>query len=324
MSPERELREGGHAVRLRRVFTVVAFILVAAALGMAQQYQILRADYGYGNQRVDVTQRLRDLARSNRTFRMGNSTFGIDPAPGRVKSLRIFARGSNGRDRTFEYPEGSVVDGSMFSGWGGGNWGSKGGEYTILNAEYGTAARHVDVTQRLRDLAARNSFFRMGNSTFGVDPAPGQVKILRIYARGPDGRNHMFEYPEGSVIDGSRFSGWASGNWGNGGWNGGWNPSPPPPPLTPAPVRPRPPAGGNPGQLNILSATYGSGNRTRDVTRVLQSMIRNGRLNTMVNNTTMGTDPAPGAPKTLRVTYSVGRAGSQQAVVQEGGQLNLP
>jgi hypothetical protein len=307
---------------LKRGFAVVAFAWVVAASGMAQQYQILRADYGYGNQRVDVTQRLRDLARSNRTFRMGNSTFGVDPSPGNRKTLRIFARGSNGRERTFEYPEGSVVDGSMFSGWGGGNWGSKGGEYVILNAEYGVATRHVDVTQRLRQLAAQNSFFRMGNSTFGVDPAPGQVKVLRIYARGPDGRNHMFEYPEGSIIDGSRFSGWGSGNWGNGNWNGGWNPSPAPPP--PPPVRPRPPMGGNPGQLNILSATYGSGGRNRDVTARLQSMIRNGRLSTVVNNTTMGSDPAPGTPKTLRVSYSVGRAAAQQVVVQEGAQLNIP
>jgi hypothetical protein len=99
---------------LRNVFAVAAFALVATASGMAQQYQILRADYGYGNQRVDVTQRLRDLARTNRTFKMGNSTFGIDPSPGKVKSLRIIARGSNGRDRTFEYPEGSRVDCSMF------------------------------------------------------------------------------------------------------------------------------------------------------------------------------------------------------------------
>jgi hypothetical protein len=306
---------------LKNVFAVAAFALLAAATGMAQQYQILRADYGYGNQRVDVTQRLRDLARTNRTFRMGNSTFGIDPSPGNKKTLRIIARGSNGRDRTFEYPEGSLVDGSMFSGWSGGNWGSKGGEYAILGAQYGVASRHVDVTSRLRQLAGQNSFFRLANSTFGVDPAPGQKKVLRIYGRGPDGRNHMFEYAEGSIVDGSRFSGWGGGNWGNGNWSGGWNPSPVTPPAA---VRPRPPMGGNPGQLNIISANYGSGNRTRDVAGRLQSMIRNGRLSTIVNNTTMGTDPAPGAPKTLRVSYSAGRAAAQQVVVPEGRQLNIP
>jgi hypothetical protein len=312
--------EEKHLVSYQRVFrrgiAVFFLFLAMATIATAQQYQIIRADYGYGNQRVDVTQRLRELARTNRSFRMGNSTFGIDPSPGNVKTLRIHASAPNGKTQMFEYREGSIVNGALFSGWGSGNWGSKGGEYLILNAQYGIASRHVDVSQRLRELAARNSFFRMGNNTFGVDPAPGKVKTLRIYARGPDGRNHMFEYVEGSVIDGSRFSGWGSGNWGNGGWNGGWNPAPVRPPA-PAPVS------GNPG-LNILSATYGVPGRTRDVAARLRSMIRNGRLSTPVNNATMGADPAPGVPKTLRVTYSMGRASQQQAAVQEGSQLNIP
>src|SRR5438874_4228 len=62
----------------------------------------------------------------------------------------------------------------------------------------------------------------MGNSTFGVDPDPGQVKALRIYARGPDGRERMFEYREGSTVDGSQFSSWGSGDWGNERWSGRW------------------------------------------------------------------------------------------------------
>jgi len=197
--------------------------LALAATAAAQEWTILRADYGYGNQRIDVTQRLRELARANATFRMGNSTFGMDPSPGNVKTLRIFARGRGGRQHTFEYREGSVVNGAIFAGWGGGGWGNPGGEYAILQARYGTARHNVDVTQRLRELARTNSFFRMGNSTFGVDPAPGRVKTLRIFARGPRGRTQMFEYREGSVVDGSKFSGWGRGDWGNGGWNGGWN-----------------------------------------------------------------------------------------------------
>jgi hypothetical protein len=54
----------------------------------------------------------------------------------------------------------------------------------------------------------------MGNSTFGIDPDPGEVKTLRIYTRGPDGRDRMFEYREGSTVDGSQFRGWGEGNWG--------------------------------------------------------------------------------------------------------------
>jgi hypothetical protein len=99
---------------------------------------------------------------------------------------------------------------------------SDSGQYVIQSAQYGTTSRHVDVTNRLKELARQDRTFRMGNSTFGMDPDPGQVKSLRIYARGPNGQERMFEYREGSVVDGNLFTGWGSGEWGNGGWNGRW------------------------------------------------------------------------------------------------------
>ena len=96
------------------------------------------------------------------------------------------------------------------------------GEYVILSAQYGTAEHHVDVTDRLRDLARQDRPFRMGNSTFGIDPDHGRIKSLRIYARGPRGEERMFEYREGSTVDGREFRGWRRGDWGRGGWSGGW------------------------------------------------------------------------------------------------------
>jgi len=96
------------------------------------------------------------------------------------------------------------------------------GQYVILSAQYGTGEHHVDVTDRLRQLARSDRVFRMGNSTFGVDPDPGRVKVLRIYARGPNGDERMFEYREGSAVDGSLFRGWGRGDWGRGGWSGRW------------------------------------------------------------------------------------------------------
>jgi hypothetical protein len=96
------------------------------------------------------------------------------------------------------------------------------GAYLILNAQYGTAEHHVDVTNRLKELARQDRLFRMGNSTFGIDPDHGRIKFLRIYARGPDGQERMFEYREGSTVDGAQFRGWGRGDWGNGEWNGGW------------------------------------------------------------------------------------------------------
>jgi hypothetical protein len=97
------------------------------------------------------------------------------------------------------------------------------GQYVILSAQYGTNERHVDVTDRLKQLARHDVNFRMGNSTFGVDPDPGRFKVLRIYARGRNGEERMFEYREGSVVDGSLFRGWGRGDWGRGGWSGRWD-----------------------------------------------------------------------------------------------------
>jgi hypothetical protein len=96
--------------------------------------------------------------------------------------------------------------------------------FLILSAQYGTQRHHVDVTNRLKELARADRQFRMGNDSFGVDPDRGRVKTLRIYARGPNGRERMFEYREGSVVDGAQFRGWGRGEWGNGNdrWSGRW------------------------------------------------------------------------------------------------------
>jgi hypothetical protein len=296
------------------------------------QYQILSARYGTANRNIDVTQRLKELARQDRIFRMGNSTFGTDPDPGHLKVLRIYARGRNGRTRMFEYTEGSTVDGSLFTGWGRGDWGSGGwnggwdsddydrdeGQYQILSARYGTANRNIDVTQRLKELARQDRTFRMGNSTFGTDPDPGRRKVLRIYARARNGQQRMFEYPEGSTVDGSMFTGWGRGDWGYGGWQGGWGERGDRDDRDDWNDR-----GNNFGRLEILRATYGDGRHNQDVTGRLRSMVRNGSLDIGVGNTSMGGDPAPGSRKTLWVSYSVnGRR--QETRVSEGGRLTLP
>jgi len=204
------------------------------------EYVILSAQYGTARRHVDVTERLKELARRDRMVRIGNNTFGADPDPNQVKTLRIFARGPNGGEQMFEYREGSAVDGSQFRGWGRGDWGTGGwsgnweggrnsggvnrdtGEYVILSAQYGTTRRHVDVTERLKQLARRDRMVRIENNTFGADPDPNKVKTLRIFARGPNGGEQMFEYREGTAVDGSQFRGWGRGDWGTGGWSGRW------------------------------------------------------------------------------------------------------
>jgi hypothetical protein len=222
------------------------------------QFVILNAQYGTEHRHVDVTHRLRELARHDREFRVGDDAMGTDPAPGRSKMLRVYARGPNSEERFFDFPEGAIFDGGQFRGWERGEWGEEHwnggwngreavafqegdhrdfredhdqrddherGEFLILSAQYGTERSHVDVTHRLKELARHDVKFRMGNSTFGIDPDHGRRKTLRIYARGPNGRERMFEYPEGSWIEGSQFRGWGSGEWArdNDHWSGRWD-----------------------------------------------------------------------------------------------------
>jgi hypothetical protein len=241
------------------IFCMLALsvLTVIAAAQDAGEYLILSAQYGTERHHVDVTNTLKIVASHDQRFRMGNRTFGVDPDRGRVKVLRIYARGPNGDERMFEYREGTVIDGAQFRGWGRGEWGQGGwsgnwngggerheeaarheerehhdegqrgedrGEFRILSAQYGTEHNHVDVTHRLKELARADLQFQMGNGTFGVDPAPGRVKTLRIYARGPHGHERMFEFREGSLVDGSQFRGWGRGDWGNENdrWSGKW------------------------------------------------------------------------------------------------------
>lgn len=299
-------------------------VLVAMVAAQdAGDYLILSAQYGSERNHVDVTNRLREAARRDRQFRMGNDTFGVDPDRGVVKTLRIFARGSNGQEQMFEYREGSVIDGGQFRGWERGQWGSGGwsgnwngggggGDYVILSAQYGTERRHVDVTNRLRELARADRVIALTNGTFGEDPDRGVVKIVRIFARGEDGQERMFEYPENGVIDGAQFRGWGRGEWGEGGWSGNWN------------------GGGrgedrDEGAFLILSAQYGTERNHVDVTNRLKELARADRHFRMGNDS-FGVDPDRGRVKTLRI-YARGPNGRErmfeyrEGSVVDGGQF---
>ncbi len=303
-------------IRLTVLLLLAFSFLPRTASADVGQYVILSAQYGTARHHVDVTQRLKEIASADQPFRMGNRSFGVDPDPGVVKVLRIYARGPDGRERMFEYQEGSVVDGAQFRSWHGGDWGGGGpgwsgnwdgggpgpgpggdaGGYVILSAQYGSARSHVDVTQRLKELARRDVTFRMGNSTFGVDPDRGVVKTLRIYARGPGGDERMFEYVEGSVVDGSQFRGWGRGDWGQGGWSGNWGGGGG--------------GGGDAGAYVILSAQYGTARSHVDVTQRLRELARSDQTFRM-GNSTFGVDPDRGVVKTLRI-YARGPNGRER------------
>lgn len=283
------------------------------------EFIILHARYGTENGHVDVTGRLRELAREDRRFRLTNDLFGVDPDPGRTKTLRLFVRDRQGQERTFEYRERDWVDGGQFIGWGRGNWGDGGarnwqnnrgerrddGEYVILYATYGAGGRDVDVTDRLRELARRDVQLRLTNDLFGVDPYPGQTKILRIVTRDRTGQQRTFDYREYQTVDGHQFVGWGGGDWGRGSDRG--------------PVRPT-----HGGRFVIESASYGSEGRWVDVTQAVRAQVRGNRLDLQVRNEAFGVDPAPGDRKVLSVTYRIGNEPSNTVRVLERDTMRLP
>lgn len=305
---------------------LLAGLALPAVAQDSGEYTILNARYGTENSHVDVTARLRELARQDRRFRLTNDLFGgVDPDPGRQKTLRIFARDRQGQERQFDFRERDWIEGAQFIGWGSGNWGdgnaSRGwngndrgdrrderrgggrddGEFTILNATYGTGRREVDVTDRLRELARRDQVFRLTNDTFGgIDPDPGQTKVLRIFARDRSGQQRSFEYREYATVDGNQFIGWGRGDWGG--------------PTRPVAT----------GRLVIESASYGGEGRWVDVTQALRAQVRGERFEAQVSNELFGMDPAPGQRKTLSVTYRWGNDPSNTVRVSERDTIRLP
>jgi hypothetical protein len=324
-----------------RAWLALVVGLAAATSAFAQygadrgEYQIVQARYGTDAHNVDVTARLKELARQDRRLRITNSTFGVDPDIGAHKTLRIFARGPDGVVRAFDTTEGGTVDGAQFTSWSSGNWNAGGygggnfgwqgpvagngaadrGEYQILAARYGTEAHNIDVTHRLRELARRDTAFRITNDTFGDDPDVGAHKTLRIYARDASGAERMLEYSENGMVDGAVFTGWGGGNWGHGSGNGSWH------------------GGGygygggtaaapaDQGEYQIVQARYGTAAYNVDVTQRLQDLARRD-MRFRVENSVFGDDPDVGAHKTLRI-YARARDGSQRTFeYTEGGTVD--
>jgi hypothetical protein len=88
--------------------------------GNSSGLQVMWADWGAGNQRADVTARVRAMLRGNGLVKVNNTNLGGDPARGADKVLRISARDARGRVQQFSYKEGATIDASQFYNYGGG------------------------------------------------------------------------------------------------------------------------------------------------------------------------------------------------------------
>lgn len=180
--------------------------------GNGSGLQVMQADWGAGNRRVDVTSRVRSLLSGNGMVKVNNANMGGDPAVGADKVLRISARDMQGQVRQLTYKEGSNIDASQFYNYGGaypGNLGYPGnpgipgsgnGDLQIVRAYYGLNNRTNDVTQLLRGRVQNGTLLiQVNNNNMGGDPAVGGDKVLTVIYR-YQGREQTSTVKEGNTL----------------------------------------------------------------------------------------------------------------------------
>lgn len=185
--------------------------------------------------------------------------------------------------------------------------------WQIMRAEYGSRSQHNDVTDIVKDLVGRggvNGRVVVNNQTMGGDPAVGADKHLRIWARNRRNEQREFEFREGGFIDVRTFNVLARNDWEDR-QGGGYG------------DRDRDRDRDDYPGVRIIRAYYGWQASTVNVTEVLRSRMRDGRISFVVNNSAMGGDPAVGADKALVVIYRY-QGTEKAAIVREGFTLTLP
>ena len=179
-------------------------------------WQVMYADWGAGNRRVEVTPRVRAMLSGNGMVRVNNQNLGGDPAVGADKILRISGRDARGQVREFTYKEGSSIDASQFYNYGGvpgggypgggayptppPNQGGGYGNLQIVRGYYGLNHRTNDVSQFLRGQIRNNTLvIQVNNSNMGGDPWPGADKVLTVIYR-TGGREQTATVKEGNTL----------------------------------------------------------------------------------------------------------------------------
>src|SRR5580704_7796429 len=210
-----------------------AVTLFTAGLGAQDEgWKIVRADYGFRAQRTDVTDILRDLVSRggvNGRVAINNQTMGGDPAVGRDKSLRIFARNRRNEEREFDVNEGGFGDARFFVVRGEDRDDraparddrpredrdrgdrsrddrdrdrdrGEARDLVIIRGFYGVQGRTVNVTEQLRTMVRDGVLaVRVNNENFGGDPAIGADKVL-IVIYSSRGQEQATAVPEGQRL----------------------------------------------------------------------------------------------------------------------------
>jgi hypothetical protein len=311
---------------VKRFGFLIALLLLVVLPIFAQvgpkRGELIRADYGFGNQWVDVTQQVRSLIRGESLkFRVDNDTLGLERRSDDAKALRLQFRDQNGSTRQLTFQQNQYVDLRVNSvasldQQGAPTWGR------TNTPDNGACFYRGNFNSDGFCLEAGQSLSAIPN---GMN---GQISSIKLFGNatvtvfkdsGFSGDRQTFS----SSISDLRYG--TNSNWAD----------------RISSVRVDHPTFTTPGDnnsyrdgpgsdnsyndrtLQITHAQYGNGNRVADVTDRLNSQIRGGQLNMRVTNDTMGGDPSPNRQKTLTVQYVYNDARGQ-VVVNEGDMFNLP
>jgi len=177
-----------------RLIGGLAFIILLAGSAAAQGGQLVAAEYGAGDRRVDVTPQVRSFMRDGiLQFEVSDQNLGVDPARYHVKELFIRIRHWDGNAEEFRFVEHDRVNLELDPD-AGYNWHDR--ELHIMRAYYGGAGHFVNVTEQLRSYKRDGRVFVVvDNRSMGGDPDPYIHKVLRVLYW-HEGNRHQIVVPE--------------------------------------------------------------------------------------------------------------------------------
>ena len=247
--------------------------------------RILKADYGVGNRFVDVTAHLSSQVQGDQlSLRVTNNTMGRDPAEEHAKTLTVWYSYHGRAART-------VVNEKDYLTLPANN------PYyperlVVMRAQYGADYRFHDVTDLLNSrIQGDHLELLVTNDAMDGDPAEDRPKTLSV--------SYLYQGQPGRVVVKEKDYLNLPTSAASGGLED------------------------ERGDLEVLWAGYGTGDRRREVTDLVASQVRGDQLDMRVSDWTMGGDPAPGLPKTLKVIY-LWQGLRYETNVPERGTLNIP
>ncbi len=177
---------------------IFACLFLSSNFAAAQGGELVAAEYGAGDHRVDVTPQVRALMHNGvLQFDVKDQIFGVDPARNHIKELFIRIKHWDGNVEEFRFPEYAHVNLILDPDHA---YEFHDRRFYVMRAFYGAAGHFVDVTEQLRAMS-RDGRLKIGitSDNFGGDPAPGEHKVLRILYW-QDGQRQQIVVPEHAVL----------------------------------------------------------------------------------------------------------------------------